>query len=79
MNTTKTIECVKYTRTTLTGRDIMRMLAASGKLKITKETRVFINIPTGGDYSGMQLDIDNECPIIVTSKSYDNDHPRVKK
>ena len=72
MKTHKTKETVQYTRTTLTGRDIMRMLKASNRLKITRETRVFVNIPTGGDYSGMQLDIDNECPIVVTSKSYDN-------
>lgn len=27
--------------------------------------RVFIPVPSGGDYSGMQLDIDNEVPIVV--------------
>lgn len=79
MKTNKKTECVQHTRTTLTGRDIMRMLSASNKLKITKDTRVFINVPTGGDFSGVQLDIDNECPIVVTSKSYDNEGKRAKK
>lgn len=71
MKTTKKTETIQHIRITLTGRDIMQMCAASGRVKITKGTRVFINIPTGGDYSGVQLDIDKECPIIVTSKSYD--------
>jgi len=64
-------ETVRHTRIVLTGKDIIRMLKATNKVKITKETCVFINIPTGGDYSGMRLDIDNECPIIVSSISYD--------
>jgi hypothetical protein len=62
---------VLHTRIILTGKDILRLLSASNRVKITKETEVFINIPTGGDYSGMRLDIDKECPIIVSSKFYD--------
>lgn len=64
-------EIILHIRIQLTGKDIMRLLAAANKIKITKDTRVFINIPTGDDYSGMELDIDKEVPIIVSSKSYD--------
>lgn len=62
---------VQHTRIQLTGKDIIRLLVAANKIKATKETTVTIDIPSGGDYSGMTLDIDKDCPITVSSKSYD--------
>lgn len=74
----KKTECVTWTRTTLTGRDILRMCAASKRVKITKDTEVLFQVPTGADYSGVTLNMldDKELVIIVTSKSYDK---RTKK
>lgn len=71
MKTKITKETVQHTRIQLTGNDIKRLLKAQNKVKITKETNVTITIPTGGDYSGMTLEIDRDCPITVSSKSYD--------
>lgn len=66
------IESVKHTRIQLTGKDILRLV--SHKVKINKETKVLFTIPTGGDYSGMTLDLLEDPTnlfITVTSKSYD--------
>jgi hypothetical protein len=71
MKISRKTETVQHTRIQLTGRDIMNMLAAANRIKITKETKVFFTVPTGGDYSGITLEIDKDNPITVSSKSYD--------
>lgn len=51
----------------LTGKDIVEILSSKGFLpKLTKDYRVYINVPTGGDYSGMELEIDEMTPLIIT-------------
>jgi len=54
---------------TLTGQDIIDLLRLSGKLEAPYDfiaTSAQFQVPRGGDYSGMQLDVDNASPIIVT-------------
>jgi len=74
MKITRKTETVQHTRIQITGRDILRLV--SGKVKVTKETRVFFSVPGGGDYSGMDIEIDIDNPITVSSKSYDNRRKR---
>ena len=79
MKTTKKTECIQHTRTTLTGKDILRLV--HHRVKVNKDTKVLFTVPSGGDYSGMTLDLveDKELVIVVTSKSYDLRHIRRKK
>jgi len=81
MRTKTKTEYVQHTRTTLTGKDILRLLKGSHRVKINKETKVLFTIPTGGDYSGMTLDLcELDAPaIVVTSKSYDLCHVKKEK
>jgi hypothetical protein len=71
-------ETVEHTRIVLTGNDIIRLLKQAGIVKILKDTKVIFNVPTGGDYSGVALEIDKECPIVVSGKSYDLAHIKKK-
>lgn len=68
-----TRDVVQYTRIQLTGKDILKLLKRTNKVRITKETQVLFTVPTGGDYSGMTLDLtESDAPTItVSSKSYD--------
>lgn len=61
----------QITRTVLTGRDILRLLAIAGYHAFKSTDRVYLHVPSGGDYANMELDIDREVPIIVSGKAYD--------
>lgn len=50
---------------TLTGRDILKLLQASINEEIPANATVFFQVPSGGDYSGMALDITDEDHITV--------------
>lgn len=73
MKITRKTQTVQHTRTTLTGKDILRLVRATGRVKVIKETTVTLTVPTGGDYSGMTLDLcEKDAPaIVVSGKSYD--------
>lgn len=57
----------------LTGQDIINLLAKSNK-RIAKQVKnaqkidVTFDVPTGGDYSGITLDIEENHPIFVEIK-----------
>lgn len=57
----------KTTTIKLTKEDILELLKASA---IIKTASTFINVrfdvPTGGDYSGMSVEIDKDNPVVVT-------------
>ena len=69
-------ETVRHTRTTLTGRDILRMCKASGRVKVSKDSTVLFTVPSGADWSGVTLDLveDKNLTIVVTAKEYDRKH-----
>ncbi len=48
----------------LTGQDIIDMLRRNGH-NIASDSKVYFPVPSGGDYSGMRVDIDEYNPIIV--------------
>lgn len=33
---------------------------------LPRDAGIYVQVPGGGDYSNAQLDIDKDCPIIVT-------------
>lgn len=41
------------------------VLAKIGNVKVMGEVRVFIEVPGGGDWSGMDLDVDARNPVVV--------------
>ena len=60
-----------YTTTTTIRRfelgrdDILTMLSDLLGNQITDSTEVFIMVPDGGDYSGIDLHVGSEVPLIV--------------
>ena len=50
---------------TITSKDIIKALKATGKLPKDCTAKATFNVPRGGDYSGLTLDIDDETPIVV--------------
>ena len=61
----------KTTNISLTGNDIVKLIEKKGnavltaKIKSAKRIEVVFDVPTGGDYSGIELDINDKCPIMV--------------
>lgn len=65
--TTKTVKTIKQ-RVELTGNDILKLMASTIKLPtgaVLKSATVKIEIPSGGDYSNMDLEIDSKTPVIA--------------
>ncbi len=52
----------------LTGDDLVMILAKQG-YTIPELATVTVLVPGGGDYSGMVLDIDDDCPVVISWKS----------
>jgi len=52
----------------LTAEDIISLLASDGALPPDAYdcTEVSFDVPGGGDYSNMRLDIDRDCPVTAT-------------
>jgi hypothetical protein len=46
----------------LTDKDLIKML------KLSKNAKIYINVPTGADWSGMQLIIGEDCNLLVISE-----------
>lgn len=51
-------------RLALNSEDIIRMLRT--RFTIPDNAKVFIHVPGGGDYSNMDLDVDEETPLQVS-------------
>jgi hypothetical protein len=60
-------ETIRHTTLTLTGQDIIDLLDRAGLLEPNNHIRVQFSVPSGGDYSGMTLEIDKSTPITVIS------------
>jgi len=64
---TKTVTTVQKTHTIkLTGADIIELMEENGH-EISKEgnIKVTFTVPGGADWSGMEIEIDNDYPIEV--------------
>lgn len=73
---TKTVkeEVKKTTEVVLNGNDIISLLSKANKTIAKKIKKAFsieilFDVPTGGDFSGISLDVDDKCPIRVVVKS----------
>lgn len=58
--TKKTTKLVTYR---IEGSDIVELLDLPEE---ANDVQVTIRIPSGGDYSGMSIDVDQDAPIFVT-------------
>ena len=66
-STTTTVE----TTIELSNKDLARLLKGyieSWGFSIENIQRVFIRVPGGGDWSNTDLDIDLQCPLVITFK-----------
>ena len=48
----------------LTSGDVLALLRAAG-YDVPLDARVSVDVPRGGDYSGMELEVDAEAPVVV--------------
>ncbi len=47
------------------GREELYKLFEEAGIEVPKGAYIYINIPGGGDYSNMQLEVDKDCPLVV--------------
>jgi hypothetical protein len=67
----KETKSVQVTTYLLDAVDLIRALVAHGTLPTQtkiEETRVYFQVPGGADWSGMDIDISKENPLIVEHK-----------
>jgi hypothetical protein len=50
----------------VSGTELLELLREHFKQVIPQHARVCVQVPRGGDYSGIELEIDQYCPITVT-------------
>jgi hypothetical protein len=62
------VESIHTWSVKLTGEDIRVILSKQG-YTIPELATVTVMVPGGGDYSGMTLDIDDDCPVVVSWKT----------
>jgi hypothetical protein len=63
------VETVHTWSLKLTGDDILSILRKRGYAVPDGLATVTVMVPGGGDYSGMSLDIDEDCPVVISWKS----------
>ena len=52
---------------TLNGAELLDVIRGTFSFSvIPKDAKIVCRIPSGGDYSSMELGIDNDAPIIIT-------------
>lgn len=62
----KTTTTCKTTKTfSLTGGDILELLVQAGEIDSVDTATVLFSVPSGGDYSGMSIEIDDFAPVMV--------------
>lgn len=57
---------IKKTTTDVHNRIVLTRDDITRAFKFPSHADVRINVPGGGDWSGMSLDVDNECPVVVS-------------
>jgi len=70
MNVQKKVTVKKTEKVVLKidNKDIIDFLEEKGHDLPVLGTKIYIMVPSGGDYSGSDLDIDSDTPIIVEYK-----------
>lgn len=68
----------------LNGQDILDLIAKAAKkykknIDNKKSISISVTIPSGGDYSGQELDIDDSMPVKVVIESEITKTPKTKK
>lgn len=53
-------------RIELTNADLVYMVCKQLDLNIPELADVYVKVPGGGDWSNTSLEIDSDCPIIIT-------------
>jgi hypothetical protein len=53
----------------LTEKDLLEMLIDTGKIDRRDSVKIYFQVPGGGDYSNMTLNIDEGSPIVLTVKN----------
>jgi hypothetical protein len=67
MKSTMTVKKTQKTTQTfrLSGDDILELLVEAGEIDAAQASSVRFAVPSGGDYSGMELEIDDNAPVLV--------------
>jgi hypothetical protein len=67
MKLNATTNQIATTKITITGKDILELLKAKypEHFRLSTKSKVTFQVPGGGDYSNMELDIDSENPIHI--------------
>lgn len=50
----------------VTSKELRDILIDAGRISKKDTVKAVFQVPGGGDYSNMALEIDSECPIILT-------------
>ena len=67
--TSKTVTITERHEVRLDGQRIYDMLQGAGYLLSTaSDFKVYFSVPGGGDWSNQDIEIDKDCPVIVTWK-----------
>lgn len=62
----------KTARAELDRKTLVKIIRAAGGGRVPKDAEVTITVPSGGDYSGMTLPID-DCNLVVTWQEVEQD------
>ena len=60
-----TTKVTKTHRLEMSGRNIISMLRSDG-LDVPPNATVTFEVPTGGDYSGMTVDVNGDHPVTIS-------------
>lgn len=63
---TKTVSTTIETRIELTSKDIMDLLKTAGIIEGKQKCTVIFNVPGGGDWTSMPIEIDKDNPICIS-------------
>lgn len=68
----KTVTTKKEVEIKLTGNDIIKALVDANYINMPKNATCEFQVPGGGDYSNMMVNVDNHSRVIVTFTEEEN-------
>lgn len=78
--TKKTVTIIHEDRLTLTGEDLLNLLHQAGVIvPLYNHAEVTFTVPSGGDWSGDDIAIDDEHPIVVTWTNTDRQESEISR
>lgn len=57
----------------ITSKDLKEMLIREKVIGPADRCEIYVSLPSGGDYSGCNLDIDDELPLIIRTTQTKNE------